>query len=69
MRVFDNTVQGFAGLLGTIASIDGATTLTLSAPTAVALNGNIAFQQGDIKGAGNFEKTGGGLLELNVPLS
>ena len=69
MRVFDNTVLGFAGLLGTIASIDGATTLTLSAPTAVALNGNIAFQQGDIKGAGNFEKTGGGLLELNVPLS
>jgi autotransporter-associated beta strand protein len=69
MRVFDNTVQGFAGLLGTIASIDGATTLTLSAPTAVALNGNIAFQLGDIKGAGNFEKTGGGLLELNVPLS
>ena len=69
MRVFDTTVQGFAGLLGTIASIDGATTLTLSAPTAVALNGNIAFQQGDIKGAGNFEKTGGGLLELNVPLS
>lgn len=69
MRVFDNTVQGFAGLLGTIASIDGATTLTLSAPTALALNGNIAFQQGDIKGAGNFEKTGGGVLELNVPLS
>ena len=69
MRVFDNTVVGFAGLLGTIASIDGATTLTLSAPTANALNGNIAFQRGDIKGAGNFEKTGGGHLQLNVPLS
>ncbi len=69
MRVFDNTVVGFAGLLGTIASIDGATTLTLSAATATALNGNVAFQRGDVVGAGNFEKTGGGHLQLNVPLS
>jgi autotransporter-associated beta strand protein len=69
MRVFDNTVVGFAGLLGTIASIDGANTLTLSAATASALNGNIAFQKGDILGAGSFEKSGGGRLQLNVPLS
>ena len=69
MRVFDNTVVGFAGLLGTIASIDGTLSLTLSAATASALNGNIAFQKGDILGAGSFEKSGGGRLQLNVPLS
>ncbi len=69
MRVFDNAVPGFDGLLGTIASIDGTTTLTLSEATATALNGNLAFQRGDVKGPGNFEKTGGGHLQLNVPLS
>ena len=35
----------------------------------MARSGDYAFYQGDIKGAGNFEKTGGGLLQLNVPLA
>ena len=69
MRVYDNTVAGAPVLLGTIATIVDANTLTLSAATTVARSGDYAFYQGDIKGAGNFEKTGGGLLQLNVPLA
>ncbi len=69
MRVYDNTVAGAPVLLGTIATIVDANTLTLSAATTVARSGDYAFYQGDIKGAGNFEKTGGGLLQLDVPLS
>jgi autotransporter-associated beta strand protein len=69
MRVYDNTVAGSPVLLGTIAAIVDANTLTLSAATTVARSGDYAFYQGDIKGAGNFEKTGGGLLQLDVPLS
>ncbi len=69
MRVYDNTVAGAPVLLGTIAAIVDANTLTLSAATTVARSGDYAFYQGDIKGAGNFEKTGGGLLQLDVPLS
>jgi autotransporter-associated beta strand protein len=69
MRVYDNTVAGSPVLLGTIAAIVDANTLTLSAATTVARSGAYAFYQGDIKGAGNFEKTGGGLLQLDVPLS
>jgi len=69
MRVFNDAVPGLAGLLGTIVSIDDATHFTLSAATTTALNGNLTFLQGDIKGAGDFEKAGGGVLELNVPLS
>jgi autotransporter-associated beta strand protein len=69
MRVYDNTVAGSPVLLGTIADIVDANTLTLSAATTVARSGDYAFYQGDIKGAGNFEKTGGGLLQLDVPLS
>jgi fibronectin-binding autotransporter adhesin len=70
MRVFDNTVTGIAGLLGTIVALDAATnTVTLSAATTNPLGGNVAFQQGDIVGAGNFEKAGAGTLTLDVPLS
>ena len=69
MRVYDNTVAGAPVLLGTIAAIVDANTLTLSAATTVARSGDYAFYQGDIKGAGNFEKTGGGLLQLDVPLA
>ena len=69
MRVYDNTVAGAPVLLGTIATIVDANTLTLSAATTVARSGDYAFYQGDIKGAGNFEKTGGGLLQLDVPLA
>jgi autotransporter-associated beta strand protein len=69
MRVYDNTVAGTPVLLGTIATIVDANTLTLSAATTVARSGDYAFYQGDIKGAGNFEKTGGGLLQLDVPLA
>ena len=70
MRVFDNTVTGIAGLLGTIVALDAATnTVTLSAATTNPLGGAVAFQQGDIVGAGNFEKTGAGTLTLDVPLS
>ena len=69
MRVYDNTVAGSPVLLGTIAAIVDANTLTLSAATTEARSGAYAFYQGDIKGAGNFEKTGGGLLQLDVPLS
>ncbi|MFM7242442.1 MAG: autotransporter-associated beta strand repeat-containing protein [Opitutia bacterium] len=69
MRVYDNTVAAAPVLLGTIAAIVDANTLTLSAATTVARNGAFAFYQGDIRGAGNFEKTGGGLLQLDVPLS
>lgn len=71
MRVFDNSIGGIAGLLGTVVSVDtvgGA--VTLSAPTAIALGGRpIAFQIGDIVGAGDFEKAGAGSLTLVVPLS
>lgn len=70
MRAFDNSIIGYAGLLGTIVAIDDlASTVTLSAPTATALNGPLAFQLGDVRGAGKFEKTGNGTLTLNVPLS
>ena len=69
MRVYDNTVAATPVLLGTIAAIVDANNLTLSAATTTARSGAYAFYQGDIKGAGNFEKTGGGLLQLDVPLS
>ncbi len=70
MRAFDNSVTGYAGLLGTIVALDDvASTITLSAPTAAALNGPLAFQLGDVRGAGKFEKAGNGTLTLNVPLS
>jgi autotransporter-associated beta strand protein len=70
MRAFDNNVGGYAGLLGTIVSInDVASTVTLSAPTAAALNSQLAFQLGDVRGAGKFEKAGNGTLTLDVPLS
>ena len=70
MHAFDNNVVGYAGLLGTIVSInDVASTVTLSAPTAVALNSTLAFQLGDVRGAGKFEKAGNGTLTLDVPLS
>ena len=70
MHAFDNNVAGYAGLLGTIVSINNvASTVTLSAPTAVALNSTLAFQLGDVRGAGKFEKAGNGTLTLDVPLS
>jgi len=70
MRVFFNTAATPAGFLGEIVSVDDATTLTLSVPTGIPLFGSaIAFQQGDVKGAGNFEKSGAGILQLDVPLS
>ena len=70
MHAFDNNVVGYAGLLGTIVSInDVASTVTLSAPTAAALNSTLAFQLGDVRGAGKFEKAGNGTLTLDVPLS
>ena len=69
MRVFDDSVAGLPGLLGTIVSIDDATHVTLSSATTTAFNGDVAFQQGDVRGAGDFEKSGGGVLELLVPLS
>ena len=70
MHAFDNNVTGYAGLLGTIVSInDVASTVTLSAPTAAALNSTLAFQLGDVRGAGKFEKAGNGTLTLDVPLS
>ncbi|GBL25065.1 uncharacterized protein 443R [Opitutia bacterium] len=70
MSVFDNTVTGIAGLLGTVVALDAATnTVTLSAATTNPLGGAVAFQQGDIVGAGNFEKTGAGTLTLDVPLA
>lgn len=70
MHAFDNNVVGYAGLLGTIVSInDIASTVTLSAPTAAALNTTLAFQLGDVRGAGKFEKAGNGTLTLDVPLS
>ena len=69
-RVFDDSITGYAGLLGTIIAIDDlASTVTLSAPTATALNGPLAFQLGDVRGAGKFEKAGNGTLTLDVPLS
>jgi len=69
-RVFDDSITGYAGLLGTIVAIDDlASTVTLSAPTTTALNGPLAFQLGDVRGAGKFEKAGNGTLTLNVPLS
>jgi autotransporter-associated beta strand protein len=70
MRVFDDSIDGVAGFLGTIASFDAVSnTVTLSTPTSTALTGPIAFQDGDIRGAGNFEKAGAGTLTLDVPLS
>lgn len=70
MRVFDDSIAGVAGFLGTIASFDAVSnTVTLSTPTSTALTGPIAFQDGDIRGAGNFEKAGAGTLTLDVPLS
>ena len=70
MRAFDNSITGYAGLLGSIVAIDDvASTVTLSAPTATALNGPLAFQLGDVRGAGKFEKAGNGTLTLDVPLS
>jgi len=71
MRAFDNSVAGIAGLLGTVVAVDSVLgTVTLSAPTATALGGRpIAFQVGDVRGAGNFEKAGAGSLTLVVPLS
>ncbi len=70
MRAFDSGIAGYAGLLGTIVAIDDlASTVTLSAPTTTALNGPLAFQLGDVRGAGKFEKAGNGTLTLNVPLS
>jgi len=70
MRAFDDNIAGYAGLLGTIVAInDVASTVTLSAPTATALNGPLAFQLGDVRGAGKFEKAGNGTLTLDVPLS
>jgi fibronectin-binding autotransporter adhesin len=70
MRAFDDSITGYAGLLGTIVAIDDlASTVTLSAPTTTALNGPLAFQLGDVRGAGKFEKAGNGTLTLNVPLS
>ncbi|MCF7710651.1 MAG: autotransporter-associated beta strand repeat-containing protein [Opitutales bacterium] len=70
MHAFDNNVVGYAGLLGTIESINAAaSTVTLSAPTTAVLNSTLAFQVGDVRGAGKFEKAGNGTLTLEVPLS
>ena len=70
MRAFDNGINGYAGLLGTIVAIDELTnTITLSAPTTSALAGTLAFQLGDVRGAGKFQKAGNGTLTLDVPLS
>lgn len=67
MRGFD---AGTGELLGTITAIDTVGgTVTLSAATGSALVGPVAFQVGDVRGAGNFEKAGAGSLTLDVPLS